>query len=210
MDLKLSGSGIVPAGEYETVALSGSAKISGDIKCSAFSAAGSLKGEAVECLGNMKISGSSKFTKGISAKDLTVSGSFSCGGIECENLSVKGASMIDGEMFAAESAVLQGAIACNGLLSAERVSIVFGGKTAISAIKGGSVSMTKKRLAPFAENVHVAGSVEADESSLTYVNCPRVSGKRVTIGKGCEIDLVQYSETIDISANAYVKKIEKI
>ena len=158
----------------------------------------------------MKISGSSKFTKGISAKVLTISGSFSCGGIKGENLSVKGAATIDGEMIAAESAVLQGAIACNGLLSAERVSIVFDGKTAISAIKGGSVSMTKKRLALFAKNARVAGSVEADEISLTYVNCPRVSGKRVTIGKGCEIDLVQYSDTIDISANAYVKKIEKI
>ena len=51
---------------------------------------------------------------------------------------------------------------------------------------------------------------EGDDVLLSYVTCPRVSGTRVVIGKGCEIDLVQYSETVEISPGAKVRKIEKI
>ena len=36
------------------------------------------------------------------------------------------------------------------------------------------------------------------------------TGRYIMIGEGCDIDLVQYSENIEISPKAKVKKCEKI
>jgi len=214
MDLKLSGSGVVPAGEYDLVSLSGAVVLSGDIKCRAFSASGSLKGEKIECANDVMISGAVKLTKDISAEKITVSGSFACGSVKCQNVSVKGAVTVDGDLGADESVVLSGAVFCRGPVFADRVSIVFDTQTQIDGIRGVSVSVApariKKLIPPLIKNACVATAVEGDDVSLAYVTCPRVAGKHVVIGKGCEIDLVQYSETVEISRDAKVGKIEKI
>ena len=208
MDLKLSGSGVVPAGEYGSVMLRGKVRFLGDIQCNAFSSSGSLKGEGLVCAGKVAISGASKWTKAVSATDLRVSGSFACDAVTCQNLSIKGAVTTAGDMVADENAELKGRVIC-GILSAKRISVVFDAKTEIYAIKGGTVSV-KKKILPFIQNARVTTSVEADDVSLSRVSCPSVVGKRVTIGKGCEIALVQYSETVEISGTAKVGKIEKI
>ena len=53
-------------------------------------------------------------------------------------------------------------------------------------------------------------SVEGDDIALEGVTAPRVSGRVVAIGEGCEIDLVQYSEQVEISPEAKVGRTEKI
>ena len=207
MDMKVSGSGVLPGGEYESVKLSGAVKLAGDVTCTSFSSSGALQGQGINCLGKISISGSSKLGD-LSAEELAVSGAFACGTVKCTELSVKGAVSVAGDITATESAVLQGAVSCKGLLSAERISIVFDSSTELVNIKGFSVSMAKE--SRLAKNARVTNGVDADEISLTHVSCPRVSGKRVTIGKGCKIDLVEYSETVDISPDAEVVKTEKI
>ena len=192
MDLKLSGSSVVPGGEYGKISLSGATVISGDVVCDSLTASGALKCEAVECRGAV-----------------TLSGSLSCSAIQCDSVSIRGKAEIE-KGITSENFVMQGAIICHGILYSERVSIVVDGKNEISAIKGSSVSMTKKSLALFSRNACVTSAVEGDDVSLSYVTCPRVFGARVVIGKGCEIDLVQYSEAAEISPDAKVRKIEKI
>jgi hypothetical protein len=51
---------------------------------------------------------------------------------------------------------------------------------------------------------------EGGEISLEYVTSPKVSGARVKIGDGCRIDLLEYSESYEISPKAKVSKIFKI
>ena len=58
--------------------------------------------------------------------------------------------------------------------------------------------------------VRVKNSVEGDDIALEGVTVPRVSGRVVAIGEGCEIDLVQYSEQVEISPEAKVGRTEKI
>ena len=53
-------------------------------------------------------------------------------------------------------------------------------------------------------------AIEADTIALENVKTPRVSGRIVAIGEDCEIDLVQYSEEIEISPKAKVGRTEKI
>ena len=210
MNLKLSGSAALPGGEYDEVSVSGSTVISGDIKCKSFSASGALKAEAVACSDDLNLNGASRFSGTIAAERFVLSGSLSCRAIVCGSASLKGSIDVEESITAEEYAVIQGAIQCR-MLSAERVSIVLDGKSEIFSIKGSSVSVTKKKhLLPIAQNLCVTDSVEADEVSMSYLTCPHVVGSRVVIGKGCEINLVQYSETVEISPDAKVNKIEKI
>ena len=58
--------------------------------------------------------------------------------------------------------------------------------------------------------MRVKTSIEGDEIALEGVIAPRVSGRVVAIGAGCEIDLVQYSEQVEISPEATVGKTEQI
>jgi hypothetical protein len=58
--------------------------------------------------------------------------------------------------------------------------------------------------------VSVSGSVEGDDIALEGVTCPRVTGRIVAIGAGCHVDLVQYSEKIEVSPDAKVGRTEQI
>ena len=52
--------------------------------------------------------------------------------------------------------------------------------------------------------------IEGDVVTLEDVTAPKVVGRIVSIGAGCEVDFVQYSENIEIHSSAKVAKYEKI
>ena len=81
MDMKISGSGVIGAGEYDNVRISGSGKVSGPIRCKSFSASGAVGGnDSIECAEAFRVSGSGSFDGSIKAGSLGAYGSFSCGG----------------------------------------------------------------------------------------------------------------------------------
>ena len=242
MNMHISGSGNIPAGEYEKVSVSGSARLHGLVRCNSFATSGSSAGESIECSENFKISGSSAFSGNVSAGYIGISGSFSCGGelissgkiicsgsakceksIKCDELSVSGSIKI-GEDVEAEKIKIDGIINCSGLLNAEDVEIKFDKGMDIGSIGGSKIIIIKEPKRKFGErlpllsslvkkingNVHVEGSIEGDEIALESVTCPRVTGRVVAVGAGCDIDLVQYSDQIEISPDARVGKTEKI
>jgi hypothetical protein len=67
-----------------------------------------------------------------------------------------------------------------------------------------------KRLLGGNGNLCVGELIEGDVVALECVVAPKVVGRVVAIGDGCEIDLVQYSEEIEISDKAKVGRCEKI
>ena len=242
MNMHISGSGNIPAGEYEKVSVSGSARLHGLVRCNSFATSGSSAGESIECSENFKISGSSAFSGNVSAGYIGISGSFSCGGelvssgkiicsggakceksIKCDELAVSGSIKV-GEDVEAEKIKIDGIINCSGLLNAEDVEIKFDKGMDIGSIGGSKIIIIKEPKRKLGErlpllsslvkkingNVHVECSIEGDEIALEAVTCPRVTGRVVAVGAGCDIDLVQYSDQIEISPDARVGKTEKI
>lgn len=224
MNMNLSGSGTVPAGEYNEIAISGSGRLCGTVRCVSFSSSGSVKGETIVCSDRFKVSGSATFSGNIKSKRIAVSGSVKCGeSVKCDDLSVSGAMKVGGDVEA-ETIMIHGAINCEGLLNAEDVEIKFDTGMQIGNIGGSKIVVFSKnpikpikRLSLFASLcksriaiVAVTSSVEGDEIALEYVTCPRVTGRVVAIGGGCDIDLVQYSEIVEIHPDAKVGKTEKI
>ena len=237
MDMKISGSGAVPAGEYGNIKISGSGRLYGRVRCENFYASGSSKGETIECGGEFKISGSGCFLEDVKAGAVSVSGSFSCGGditadgriacsgslnckrnIKCDIFSLSGSASVAGDIEA-ETVKASGVLNCTGLLNAEEVSIKFERGMEIGSIGGSRITVLRdRRVGSFfnlfslgrCAGVVRVGAIEGDVIEIENVSAPVVTGRNVKIGSDCEIDLVQYSDEVEISHKAKVGRTEKV
>lgn len=226
--IRISGSGhLADAVRCKNLYVAGSAN-GGSIACeNEFKVSGSCGFSGTVSAGSLGISGGSSFDGDMEVKEqVTVSGGMSCGGnIKCKQLRVSGNVKVSGDAEA-ELAKIRGAFDCNGLLNAEEVDIEFDKGMEIGSVGGSKIAIykhhgeTKKkkfRLPLFSSlikktsgTVCIMNSVEGDEIVLEGVNAPRVSGRVVAIGADCEIDLVQYSEQVEVSPEAKVGRTEKI
>lgn len=242
MDMKISGSGQIAAGEYENVRISGSGRMSGLIRCQSFHTSGSSHGDEIEVQNDFRVSGSSRFDKNVKAGSLSASGSFSCSGdvtvtekmscsgsakiggsLKCGSLSSSGSTKVVGDTEA-DIVNINGTLNCGGLLNAEEITIRFDNGMEIGSIGGSKITIhndterNKMARLPLLSKlikavdgiVYIKNSIEGDEINVKNVTAPRISGRIVTIGDGCKVDLLQYSEQIDISPNAQVGEIEKL
>jgi len=154
--------------------------------------------------------------------EIKVSGGFKCkGNVKCTSLRVSGGINVGGGIEA-EDVFISGSIKCDGLLNAEKIEIRFdrsAGK--VGSIGGSDIKIYcegkkgVKRLPLLSKLVGgngftVTESIEGETIALEDVSAPLVVGKIVAIGAGCEIDLVQYSEEIELHPEAKVAKYEKI
>ena len=235
MDMQISGSGNIPAGEYENIRISGSGSLYGHVKCTSLRVSGSSHGESIVCSQDIRISGSTHMEKDVQAADLHVSGSLNCGGnltvqneislsggmhceknIKCGTLYVSGGITANANIEA-ETATINGGICCDGLLNAEQIQIKLEGvgKSSIGSIGCSRLSVEKRKIKKLFGRrkkgiLSVKNDIEGDEIYVEYVTCPRVSGRTVKVGKGCEIELLQYSDSYEIHEKAKIGRIEKI
>lgn len=177
---------------------------------------------------NVGISGGLSVDGDIEVKEnLTISGGMRCNGdVSCKQFQVSGSSRVAGDVEA-EFAKIRGVLDCEGLLNAEEVDIEFEKNMELGSIGGSKIVIYKRhgeekkkkaRLSLFSSllkrttvgTVCVRNSIEGDEIALEGVVCPRVSGRVVAIGADCEIELVQYSEQVEISTEAKVGRTERI
>ena len=211
INMRIAGRGTVPAGEYDKVSLSGSGRLFGEVRCNNFSASGTSKGESITCAERFKVSGASSFSGQVKAKNVRTAGSFSCDTLVAEEqLSVSGALRIGGDVQA-KSARIAGGLQCGGTLRAESIELQADKQMSIGSIVGGSVRVRRKAVSIFLKRrTTVTERIEGDALDLEYVTAPRVTGHNIIIGKGCRIDLVQYSGEIQSSSKTTVGKVEKI
>lgn len=210
-NVNISGKGIIPPGEYNSIKLSGSAMILGDIKCESLNVSGSLKCEGVVDAGMIKTSGSSSFLADVKADEIDASGSFkTTGAISCSKLSASGSLKAVGDINAGKKVNLNGNVVCAGTLSSDEIKIHFSANTDICSVNAENVCIRPEKTAKiFRRFASVTSSIVGDSISLEYVKCPRVIGRVVKIGNGCSIDVVEYSESVDLSSKAKVKKVER-
>ncbi|MBQ2255439.1 MAG: polymer-forming cytoskeletal protein [Clostridia bacterium] len=240
MDMKISGSGSIPAGEYDAIKISGSGTIQGNIKCAGMHVSGSANASGtVECTGEIHVSGACDFDKDIITKTLHVSGALNTdgkiiatdlvhlsggmnieGSLKCGTLESHGGLNVD-EDIEAETVSVHGNLACTGLLNAESIEIDTRDGCLIGSIGGSKIVIRHKKrkffknLITFTFNdkqvrgIEVQQSIEGDEIDIEHVTCPRVSGRTVTVGEGCKIELLQYSEHYEIHEKPKLAKLRR-
>ncbi|MBQ5329327.1 MAG: polymer-forming cytoskeletal protein [Oscillospiraceae bacterium] len=255
MDMRITGTGCIGAGEYDDIEISGAGKSEGLIRCKSFDCSGAFSGNSdIECEGKMEASGAFKNIGTIRTKEFEASGSAkNCGNFTADIIDVSGAFKIEGNCVSAveaeisggctvegnfkaaelevdgglrvtgdleaEKADICGGINCGGLINAERLYVNLDSTASSTAenIGGSKITIEKGKSGGFfcrllkkSGKFIVSESIEGDEISIEYTSAKTVTGRNVKIGEKCEIGLVQYSESIEISPKAKIGKCEKI
>lgn len=238
-NMKFSGAGTIPAGEYNDIACSGATKVNGNVTCKSFSASGacgcsgniecledfktsgsiSVDGD-VKCSGNFKCSGSAKL-KNVNADDIRISGSLSATSLQGKSINISGGIRINGDVEG-ENVNISGGGSIEGLLNAEIVSIKTGESLHIGSIGGTQIRVEENvgsgdlRIFGFTFKNKVKNSklttesVEGDEIYLENTEANVVRGKNVIIGTNCKINRVEYSGTYECHETSTVKETVKL
>ncbi|MBC8578027.1 MAG: polymer-forming cytoskeletal protein [Zhenhengia sp.] len=139
-DLHISGAGSYPGGEFDSVSISGSGKINGDIRCKSFSGSGASKVVGNVVCERFSCSGSGKVTGNVEGLEIKASGCCKIeGDVKGGSLSVSGATKIVGSVkgeivcgsgalsvgknIEAEEVRIDGSIKNEGTINAEKVII---------------------------------------------------------------------------------------
>ena len=231
-NISISGSGKINGNlRCLSISCSGSIKGEGNVFCNGdFKCSGSTHLEKELHAKNITVSGSLRVAENIFCENnVRVSGGMVCKGkLKSGSVSCAGSIEISGDMEA-EDFKSAGKLICGGLLNAEKINISLDGAGGrVGSIGGSEIRIywdpknprSKKlgRMTLFSRLVNegaqgcfiVEEQIEGDMMAIECVKAPKVVGRVVAIGEGCEIDLVQYSEEIEIHPDAKVGKIEKI
>lgn len=204
----------------------GNCTINGDLKA----VSGSIVGD-INIKGNLsaemfKVAGNMTVDYNTSIKNLTIYGNTTIkGNISSEKIDVNGYFTVEGncnsELFTSKSIVMK----LNGLLNADDIDIQIYGRSAVREIggekimiKAGSESIFKRfkliksMLSPhdMCKGNLTSDVIEGDEIYLEYTTAKAVRGKNVTIGQGCNIELVEYVNSYNQHNDSVVRENKKI
>jgi cytoskeletal protein CcmA (bactofilin family) len=235
-DIRINGSGSAGGGTYDSVVIRGTGKITGDLKCTAFSISGSgtIEGSLETSDGRIsgsgtvegnvkadrfKISGSGRVDGNLSAKEYAVSGSGAVGkSVEATLVKLEGSAKV-GENCSAETFNADGGFEIGGLLSADDVTIrLYGFRSRAREIGGGKITVSlgppmgfiKSIFAGFINPILEVDTIEGDEIVLENTAARIVRGNTVIIGSGCDIGTVEYKEFCQKNLDAKVGTETKI
>lgn len=196
-NIKIVGVGTIQSGEYDVVSIAGTGTVKGSVICNEFKSSGittieeSLVAKTFKSSGTIKIEGKLKVIEG------KISGAGKIlGDIEANDLYIHGSMNVEGEINAEKF---------DGRLGSGSFNNIYGEEVKINT----NGQFIGGYFHDVITNVRV-NEIEATTICLKDVKAKRVSGENVTIESGCVIDLVEYSNKLDISSKAEVKSIVKL
>ena len=231
-NVRISGEGRVAGGSYGAVTINGAGSIKGDIACSTFRVNGTATTDASVKADTAVVNGTASFGGEVQAGEMTVNGDASVtnglgvgqlkvkgrlyvgGGIAAHDVDSKGELTVGGDCEA-DTFRAEGAFSVGGLLNAGTVDVRLYASSKVREIGGERVTVRQATgfatlFAIFSEKRLTAESIEADDVVLEFVTAKTVRGARVSIGEGCDIDLVEYTDRFDRSAGAVVRNANKV
>jgi cytoskeletal protein CcmA (bactofilin family) len=223
--ISISGAGKVTSDlTAETIRISGAGKIQGRTEATNITASGSAVFSQDVVSEEMKVSGSARVDGQVNVKELKCSGTFRAGkGIRSEYIKVSGNLRTEGDVEA-EIFKATGGFRIGGLLSADRVEIRLGGRCEVSEIGGERIEvigggwkdkgiildgLIKLFTGGGAAALHTS-QIEGDEIRIEDTTADTVRGKKIEIGAGCHIGLVEYSDSLKVHPEAKVERKTKI
>jgi cytoskeletal protein CcmA (bactofilin family) len=199
---------------------SGSTRIDGDAEinencdCSgSFHVGGNFTGGKLDCSGSVQVGGN------INRGSVDSSGSLKVGhDLKGTSVDTSGRIEIGGDCEV-ESFESSGMVNIKGLLNADRIEIRLGGRDSnIREVGGDHITVRRSEASTFlglfrsspGSGMLVVDSIEGDDITLENTRAKIVRGSKINIGSGCEIDLVEYSDTCVVDANSKVGERNKL
>lgn len=233
-NLIINGMGSSGGGHFNKVLINGKGNVQGDIECNDFTingtgtVTGNIKGNEGKINGSGNIEGAIEFerftiegTGGIHGdarvNKMKISGKGKIdGSLKGEEIRIKGKATIEGNCDAEEFKG-EGGFVIGGLLNADVIDISIAGECRAEEI-GGRTIKVKKGIFSFLNNIFksvypvslTTEIIEADEIDIEYTNARMIRGNNVTIGPGCEIDVVEYKGTFSQDPSAKITEARQL
>ncbi|MDD2234638.1 MAG: hypothetical protein PHZ11_08620 [Desulfitobacteriaceae bacterium] len=233
-ELRINGCGSSKGGIFNTVKINGAGKIIGNVICRVFRINGSgiingsldtedgkINGSGI-VEGGIKahefiINGSGEIKGSIKGENVIISGSVEIAeNLDVQNVKIEGSAKI-GHDCNAEIFYSSGSFEVQGLLNADDIKIrLHDLKSQVTEIGGGKISVAieasagLKALKNTVNPVLESEVIEGDEIVLENTIAKEVRGTNVTVGRGCEIDLVEYKGIFRKTGDAKVEEERKV
>ncbi|MBB2479851.1 cytoplasmic protein [Bacillus sp. APMAM] len=230
-NLNIFGSGSSGGGEFNKIKISGDGTITDALTCQVFKvygtgvAMGDVKAESLDIYGtidihekvksgSIKIYGTMSANKDVAGKEMKIRGAMDVGGnVSGEDINLKGSLSVKGDCEV-ENFILDGSFEIGGLLNAGKVNIELKyGNSSVKEIGGEEIQVKRKSsfLGINKQNGSLdVDTIEGDHIYVEYTKASVIRGKKVEIGPGCDIGLVEYNEQFHCAKNSNVKKQIKI
>lgn len=216
-DMRLIGTTRSNGGKFGNVRIVGESELIGQTECKSLSCTGTSRIEGDLKAGIVKLTGELDVEGSLSAGKAAITGQANVhGNCRGDNFKLMGELTIEGD-FESETCKINGAITVRGLLNAERLEIRLHGSSQATEIGGGTIAIKptrghriKKVFTLGQYPLMIADSIEGDRLDLEYTKAKVVRGSDVRIGPGCEIERVEYRNTLSRSRGAKIGAEHKI
>ncbi|MCS7462219.1 bactofilin [Paenibacillus doosanensis] len=236
--LVLAGTGSASGGAYDDVKITGEGQIIGNLDCVDFKVYGTSRMEGNVKARRFRIFGTSVVVGSAETDEAHIYGTLDIGGdMSVRQLKLHGRSDIGGTLTGdrlyiggealvqqdceAETFVAKGFFTIGGLLNADHIDIRLFGPCRAREIGGSSINVKRTGLAynlhrlfhskASAAQDHLAADIiEGDRIYLEYTKAAIVRGSFVSIGPGCEIDCVEYTEHFEQADGSVVRQHGKV
>ena len=204
-NISISGMASLKGGTYGNVSISGSGKVNGDMDVEKMSVSGTVSIDGNLDANKINISGNSKVNGYVKSDEIVLAGAFKCTSkVECEIFNCNGTFDV------------------RDMLNAESIKVEVSGRCSVSEIGCQSIQVKKGSSKGFLKGIFgnkkvgisdpklVVDIIEGDDIEVENIIAKIVRGKNVTIGEGCDIQVVEYMENISINDKSNIREKNKI
>ncbi|WP_027085632.1 hypothetical protein [Cohnella panacarvi] len=213
-DLKIIGETTSSGGQFGNVRITGQCTFRSDLDCNRISCIGQTDVQGNLRAGELKLTGEAAVGGTLDAGRVGGRGQLNVSSrLRGEQIQFTGEIKVGDDCEAGDLAML-GAFDVHGLVSAERLELKMLGSCKAKEIGGGRLVVRRSRKSalihlfkPSSVGSLVADSIEGDVVELEHTTAQVVRGNHVTIGAGCQIGRVEYTQTLDVHKNAVVQEM---
>ncbi|WDL96090.1 polymer-forming cytoskeletal protein [Alicyclobacillus sp. ALC3] len=193
-NLEIHGIGTASGGTYNLIRIHGKATIDGDVVCTRLdvhgvvSVSGDLEADHVHVHGQSEIAGR------LISTEVQLNGGLNVGG-DCSAESFRG----------------HGVFQIDGLLNAEHIEVKIHGPSRAKEIGGQSIEIRGERRSPLGRWKKLrVDTVEGDDVRLESTQARVVRGNRVFVGRGCDVEGVEYRVDFQSTEGSAVHAEQKL
>lgn len=212
-NVTIMGESFLSGGCYGKVKIMGSAWAQEDLEAEKIRVLGTAEFRSLKA-GEIKVSGSARFEGPLNVITLDIAGSADAlATIKAQEIKIFGSLTAKGEV-SAERFLAKGTFELTSL-NANDVRIKLAeicrvGEIGAENVKVGPISMFSGFFGSNHRKSLHADTIEADHIELCNTVARTVKGNQVIIGPGCEIETVEYKESLKVHPSATVKNQVKI
>ncbi|MBD7968918.1 hypothetical protein [Paenibacillus gallinarum] len=217
-NVKVVGEGVIHSDvESQFFKCTGTAAVNGHLRSNQIKLTGTLHvqgdvyGDAIKTSGQMEVDGKLEVRQVKINGDTIVKRS-----IHSEQFKAFGSLRLHGDC-SAEQMRIKGAIQTEGMLNAEHIDIGLYGLSKVAEIGGHKIEIKRTLMSSLfhifnskLQRELIADTIEGDVLHLEHTEAKVVRGRKVYIGPGCRIGLVEYSESCKKHSDAVTEVCNQV